>query len=464
MGSIISSYRAMDGRARVALGLGVGLILLGTVAALWWVSATSERLLFGNLPETEAAEIASTLEEWKVPHRFTEDGTGILVDESQMHSVRMRLISAGIPTGGHVGYELFDDNEFGVTEFAQRINYQRALQGELERTIKALPGVQDVRVHLSIRRAGLFLADDAQSKASVAVTLFPGSQLERRQVNGIRNLVASAVEGLTPESVVIVGPSGLQLSAGVGADAMQATSDQSDSARDLAGALESKLEQLLAEALPSQQTTVSVNVRMNFDRVHRTSERLLAQPGSDQGVVIKRSSNGVRPPEAGTPLAMVNEQVEYAHGREREEVTRAGGTIERITVAVMLPASLSEAEQDRLRRLVSAAAGIDDTRGDTLEIALAPAGLAAIPLVGGPSTNDDTKVAPDGKGSAGESPPWNVFHTSLTLAAWLLGIAMGGLAMMRRKQRPVLLSAAESEAAVRKVRLWLTGGAQRDLQ
>jgi flagellar M-ring protein FliF len=458
VGSIISSYRAMDGRARIGVGVGAGIILLGTLAALWWTLSPSERLLFGNLPETDAAEIASALDEWKVPHRFSDDGTGILVDESQMHAVRMRLVSAGIPTGGHVGYELFDDNEFGVTEFAQRINYQRALQGELERTIGALPGVQDVRVHLSIRRAGLFLADDVQSKASVAITLLPGSQLERRQVNGIRNLVASAVEGLNPESVVVVGPSGLQLSPGTGADAMLATGDQSDSARELATALESKLEQMLAEALPGQRASVSVNVRMNFDRVHRTSERLLAQPGSNQGVVVKRSSNGAQPPEAGAAAASLNEQVEYAHGKEREEVTRAAGTVERISVAVMLPSSLPVAEQDHLRRLISAAAGIDPARGDTLEIAAAPA-------VSQPSTQ--TRIEGEGQrrivaGTAAPAtglPLWNGRNFGLALAAWLLGIVMGGWVVTRRQRNPRLLSAAESEAAVRKVRVWLADGA-----
>lgn len=449
----------MDGRARIGLGLGAGVILLGTLAALWWVLSSSERLLFGNLPEAEAAEIASALDEWKVPHRFTDDGAGILVDESQMHNVRMRLVSAGIPTGGHVGYELFDDNEFGVTEFAQRINYQRALQGELERTIGALPGVQDVRVHLSIRRAGLFLADDVQSKASVAITLLPGSQLERRQVNGIRNLVASAVEGLKPESVVVVGPSGLQLSPGSGADAMQVAGDQSDTARELATALETKLEQMLAEALPGQRASVSVNVRMNFDRVHRTSERLLAQPGTNQGVVVKRSSNGARPPEAGALVATLNEQVEYAHGKEREEVTRAAGTVERISVAVMLPSSLSEAEQDRLRPLISAAAGIDANRGDTLEIALAPAAAVPSTQVRPGGNSQDAQIASDTSGATSGSTLWDVRHVGLALVAWLLGVAMGGLAMVRRQRKPKLLSAAESEAAARKVRVWLADGA-----
>ena len=453
MASIISTYKGMAPVARWGLAIGLAVILLGTLAALYWLFSSRQALLFGNLPEAEAAEVASALDEWKVPHGFTEDGAGILVDQEQLHNLRMRLVSAGIPTGGHTGYELFDDNEFGVTEFAQRINYQRALQGELERTIAALPGVQDVRVHLSIRRAGLFLDDAGQSKASVALSLAPGRQLERRQLTGIRNLVASAVEGLTPESVVIVGPSGLQL--GSGGEGELAAAEQSESSRELGAALEARLQRLLAEALPGKQASVSVDVTMNFDRIHRTSERLLGRAGSDEGVIVKRSSNGARPPEAGAPMAMLNEQVEYAHGTEREEVVRAAGKIERISVAVMLPYSVSTAEQGRLQRLLSAAAGLDVARGDRLEIALAPTPAAARTAADTSDRDAGTETTRASPAAASRSS-WLAWAA---LPAWLLGLAMGALLLRRRAQSPKLLNAAESEAAARKIRVWLADGA-----
>lgn len=453
MASIISTYKGMAPVERWGLAIGLAVILLGTVAALYWLFSSRQALLFGNLPGAEAAEVASALDEWKVPHGFTEDGAGILVDQEQLHNLRMRLVSAGIPTGGHTGYELFDDNEFGVTEFAQRINYQRALQGELERTIAALPGVQDVRVHLSIRRAGLFLDDAGQSKASVALSLAPGRQLERRQLTGIRNLVASAVEGLTPESVVIVGPSGLQL--GGGGEGELAAAEQSESSRELGAALEARLQRLLAEALPGKQASVSVDVTMNFDRIHRTSERLLGRAGSDEGVIVKRSSNGARPPEAGAPVAMLNEQVEYAHGTEREEVVQAAGKIERISVAVMLPYSVSTAEQGRLQRLLSAAAGLDVARGDRLEIALAPT-----PAVARTAADTSDRVAgTETKRASPAAASWSIWLAWAALPAWLLGLAMGALLLRRRAQSPKLLNAAESEAAARKIRVWLADGA-----
>src|SRR5688572_20555064 len=197
--NFLTDFLAGLGRgARAGLYAGTALVLAAMLAAMWWLFAPDYQLLFGNLRETDAAEVAASLNEWKVPYRFTEGGAGIEVPADQVYDVRMKLVSAGVPSGGHVGFELFDDSDFGVTEFAQRVNYQRALQGELERSIGALPGVQSVRVHLTIRRPGLFVGQDDASKASVAVTMVPGELLSPQQVAGIRNLVAAGVDGLEP--------------------------------------------------------------------------------------------------------------------------------------------------------------------------------------------------------------------------------------------------------------------------
>src|SRR3990167_3725292 len=203
--------------ARGGLLVGALLVLGGLAAAMWWLFSPDYGLLFGNLQESDAAEVTKSLTEWKVPYRFTGDGTGIEVKKDQVYDTRMKLVSAGIPSGGHVGFELFNDSDFGVTEFAQRVNYQRALQGELERSIGALPGVETVRVHLTIRRPGLFIGQSDSSKASVAVTMTPGEVLTPKQVGGIRNLIASAVEGLDPASVVVLGPGGVMSGGASGA-------------------------------------------------------------------------------------------------------------------------------------------------------------------------------------------------------------------------------------------------------
>lgn len=455
LASVKQTFDALGRGARIGLVAGTMAILVGTVVVLWLVFSPRQELLFGNLGESDAAEIAATLGEWKVPYSLEQGGSAIMVDSTQVLDARMRLVSAGIPKGGHVGYELFDDNEFGVTEFAQRINYQRALQGELERTIASIPGVQNVRVHLSIRRAGSFLGEDGSSKASIALTLLPGTVLERRQVAGIRNLVASAVEGLSPSNVVVVGPAGLQLGGGSRAG-VEMVAEGAEAAAEMSSRLQLRLEQMLGDALPGHHASVSVDVRMNFDQVKRTLEKPLTLPGSNQGVVVRRSSSGGRPVEGPADAALVNEQVEYAHGMEREEVTRASGVIERISIAVVLPAGVALAERDRLARLVSTAAGLDTSRGDSIEISSAQVAASA-PSVAASATT--SRVVPP----VTSSRRWDLLGAPAGYLWLLLAFVLGGIAaavfIWPRRRQPALLSREESERAAQQVRAWLSGGA-----
>ena len=453
MPSIKNYYLSLDGRSRTGLLVGIAVIVLGTCFALWWVFSSRQQLLFGDLRQTDAAEIVQSLDEWKVPHAFTEDGSGILVDENLVHETRMRLVSAGVPRGGHVGFELFDNDDFGVTEFAQRINYQRALQGEIERTIAAMPGVEDVRVHLAIKRPGLFLARQEESKASVALTLAPGTSLSRKQVGGIRNLVAAAVEGLSSDAVVVIGPGGMQL-AGNPSDPGQDISGQQEQSDQIAARLERKVGDLLANALGNRDSAVSVDVRLNFDRVHKTSERLLAQPGSDHGLVTKRQTGGVRPQEAGAVAGVPDEQVEYAHGTEREEITMASGAIEKLSVAVLLPGPATGPEIDRLRLLVGAAVGMDISRGDHLEMAVAPAALS--------QSSKQDGVGANGSPAAAARIDKDMRLANIGLPVWLGVVAVAGvlfgLLLARLLRRPArTMSEQESEALAARIRVWLDG-------
>ncbi|QJD70184.1 flagellar M-ring protein FliF [Xanthomonas campestris pv. badrii] len=443
---------------KVGLFIAVGSLLLLTAAAIWWALVPREALLLGELKQTDAAEISAALDEWKVPHSYTADGSGILVEQNQVHPLRMRLVSAGVPKGGHVGFELFDTNEFGVTEFAQRINYQRALQGEIERTIATIPGVDAVRVHLSIRRPGVFLAEDSQSKASVAVSLVPGAALTAKQVSGIRDLVASAVDGLTPEAVVVVGPTGLQLG-GSANDA--AGGAQGDLARQLGADYERDIRKIL-EAQPSTAgASISVNVALNFDKVRTTSERMLVAPGQDHGTLVRRSSSSDRAADGGSG-AVLNEQVEYAHGTEKQEVTRATGRVERISVAIAVHQPLTDVEQQRLQRLVMAAIGGNAGRGDVVEIGVASAALASQRPDSSPSIARHADQPAVGSGSVG-------FARGTGTVFWLLaavvislisGLLIGKVVTQSRHKR---LSREQSEQAAQQIKAWLVGPAHERL-
>ena len=196
------------------LAFGIGLLLIVALAAglTWWSTRTRYGVLFTELKQVDAAEIAGALDGLQVPHRFVDDGATVLVPEDSVYDARMKLVAQGVPHGGSVGFEVFKDSDFGVTEFAQRVNYQRALQGELERTIATIPDVQAARVHLTLRHAGMFESQDSPSKASVSLTLQPGRALAPKQVAGIQRLVASAVDGLAADAVTVLGQGGAILS------------------------------------------------------------------------------------------------------------------------------------------------------------------------------------------------------------------------------------------------------------
>lgn len=431
--------------ARPRLWIGLAAILLLTAAALWWLFGTRQQVLFAQLKEAEAAEIVEALNGWKVPHRIVDGGTAITVDADRVYDVRMRLVSAGVPKGGRVGFELFNDSDFGVTEFAQRVNYQRALQGELERTIAALPGVETARVHLTIRRPGLFVGDSETSKASVAVTLAPEAALSRGQVSGIRSLVAAAVEGLSVEHVSVLDSSGALL-AGSGGGAGASLDARNDDASQLEARIRSRIESLLRQALGERRFYVAVDAALNFDTVREVSERPVAMSG-DQAVVLRRRvRDAAAPGEEPAP----REEAEYAHGTTRQEVSRAPGRIERLSVAVMLPADLGTDEVERLRALIAASAGLEDDRGDRLEVT---------------TLSDAATPAPAAATAAASAPQPAAWPSAVAPAnTWklavigVLGLLVGAIAVSATVRRPRRLSQAEREAVVLKLRAWLADG------
>jgi flagellar M-ring protein FliF len=449
-------YTSLDRPARLRLLVGVGLIVLLTAAGLWWALTPRQQLLFGNLRETDAAEIVQALDQWKVPHRIVDGGAGIEVPADQVYETRMKLVSEGIPRGGHVGFELFDDADFGVTEFAQRVNYQRALQGEIERTIAALPGVETARVHLTIRKPGLFVGDQEPSKASVALTLRPGEQLTRRQVGGIRSLVAAAVEGLSPEQVAVLGSDGSLLAgAATGAIAEGDLDTRTEAETRFEGRIRERIEALLRQVTPDQEFHVSVDVALNFDTVRQVNERLLAGGGDGNGLLTHKRVSSSGGSEANA-RNQNDEEADFAHGSVHEEIARAPGRIERLSIAVLLPPQLDEFEAARIQSLVAAAAGIDAERGDRLEVSRVASRGGAM---NGPSM--PVHVAATSPGNVAQPLVGNL----LQRAAWshwvLVGVAgllLGLIVAFGLQRRPRALLPHEREAVLGKLRGWLAEG------
>lgn len=450
-----SFWRGWSMRKRSVLAGGVVAILALAGALAWWSMRPRFDSVFTDLKETDAAEIAAALDTMQIPHRFADGGATLLVPADAVYDVRMKLVAQGVPHGGNVGFESFKDSDFGVTEFAQRVNYQRALQGELERTIGSIAEIASVRVHLTLRRAGMFESDESPSKASVTVSLHPGRTLEPRQVAGIQRLVASAVDGLVPERVTVLGPGGAPLSGGTGSAA-----EQNDEQVRIENRLRQRVDGLLRDALgDAARYSVSVDVRLNYDRVKQVSDRLLSQGKDGNGLVVRQKSSAghAAPSTEGEPSVRTggDTELEFAHGREQEEVERAPGRVERISIGIVIPAGVPEATVARLQTVIGAAAGLDAQRGDRLDIAAvagatatvrpAPIAAAAAPVVVA-RPGADQPVKPAGL------PAWAWIVLGAGIAAGATGLGFG---LGRRRREPRRLSPAERERMLADVRQWL---------
>lgn len=454
MAFLQDTWNGWSPRKRITLVVGLALIALAISLFAWWALRTRYDTLFSQLRDTDAAEIATALDAMQVPHRYADDGSTLLVPQDMVYDTRLKLVAQGVPHGGSVGFESFKDADFGVTEFSQRVNYQRAVQGELERTIGAIAEVASVRVHLTMRRAGMFDNDQAPAKGSVTLALRPDRSLSSRQVAGIQKLVASAVDGLSPDNVAVIGPGGVPLSSGNGA-----AGDRGEDQVRIESRLRQRVEGMLRETLgDSAAFNVSVDVRLDYDRVKRVSDRLLEQGKDGNGLLTHQktsSTRGAASPDGETVRATGGDaELDFAHGREQEEVERAPGRVERISIGVLVPAGTDAATVSRLAAVISAATGLDTQRGDRLDIAAVAATHAAA----------SSSVIP--AKAAMPSAPVREAHgylvPELSWEIWLaLGVALAaaavgvGFGIGRVGSRVPRLSPAERERMLDDVRRWI---------
>jgi len=337
---MFSFWNSLERPARWSLGLGA-LACLGIAAlVLWWALRTDYEVLFSQLAEQDAAAIVAQLKRQKVEFELAEAGTTVLVPAARVHETRLGLMSSGVPLTGGVGFELFDRQGLGTTEQSQRVSYQRALQGELTRTIATLDHVQAARVHLVLPESSLFRRDRQEPRGAVTLTLKPGRDISRDQISGIQRLVAASVAGLDPARVVVTDQRGITLSGGEelgssagGSEARFATK------REIESYVARKVVSLLDGAYGPGQAIVSVDVALNFDEIRRTIQN--------------------RAPD-GTASA--------SYDRRVEEVIAAPGGITRISVGVIVPGTLDDDRRQRIVALVRMAAGIDDVRGDAVVV------------------------------------------------------------------------------------------------
>ncbi len=240
----------------------------------FWAQAPKFELLYSNLSSEDMQAIERWLKQENIPYDLSGDKTALLVPAEKVHETRLKLASEGLPSSGGVGFELFDKTSIGVTEFTQKLNYKRALQGELARTISQFQEVIRARVHIVVPEKTLFSENQEKARASVVVALRPGKKLSENQLQGITHLVASSIEGLDPAQVTIVDGNGRLLSKPAETDPkMVASSSQMEYQRNLEKDMERKIQTMLERVVGQEKATVRVSSVLNFAQVEHMEEK-----------------------------------------------------------------------------------------------------------------------------------------------------------------------------------------------
>ncbi|PRN03001.1 flagellar M-ring protein FliF [Pseudomonas sp. LLC-1] len=438
-------------------GLAVIVLLFG--AALWWLTRSTWEALYKDAGEANQAAILATLGQWQLPYRIRE---GVIeVPDETVAAARMHLADAGVPGRGSVGFELFDQADYGMSEFSQKINYQRALEGELARTMMGTAEVQHARVHLTFKKGGLYRQAEEPAKASVVVRLRPDAVLDSQRVRGIQQLVASAVEGMSAERVVVLNENGQLLS---NDDGSAVQPEHLRITVQLEQDLQHKAETLLTRSLGYNAAEVSVRVQLNFDRVKSVRE-LPMGGGEDtlqrsREVTSSESSSG----SSDSKRRQSTRESDFMVGKERAEIEHAAGRIERISAGVVLAAPQSEAGLKQMRNLLEATLGLDMTRGDQLAIAYLPRSPAATapPAAVTPAVQTTPAVVVDSEPAIvtqAETPwlRWAVSAGTGMLSVLLLSLWLSARKRARRSLAVAQprLSSVEREQLLVDLRRWL---------
>lgn len=455
---------------KVSLIGGVLLIALGVGAFGWWTLREPKAVLFADLAERDAAVLVGELDKLKQPYQLGEDGRSILVDAGVVHHTRMTLMGKQLPLHGAVGFELFNQADFGVSDFVQKVNYQRALQGELTRTILAIDQVQDARVHLALPEQTLFRKDGAKAKASVSVSLKGGQSLQAAQVAGIQRLIAASVPDIKADDVTVLDQHGVVLSRAGGDDSGLAAG-QLDARQGIEAHLTRKAGRLLEQMFQPGEALLAVDVVLNHEQSRVTTEEVLPARGLSgeqhpAGVLSRErtTSKEVQGESSNTAQQLLTQENDYQNGRRTEQTVSQGGQIARLQVAVVVKRRLDEAETARLRQLLGAAVGLQPARGDSVVVhAMAELAAAAqTPLEPQAQASVDTTKAASSQQARSPRQAADVLP-ALSALALLAVLAVAGLTLwLWRRQstavQPKRLSAAEREALLRSLRQWLEPG------
>lgn len=414
---------ALPQRSKIALGAGAIALAGVLVFALNAAREPEWRVLYTSLADKDGGAVIAALSQMNVPHKFSEGGAAILVPAPMVHDARLRLASQGLPKGGTVGFELMENQKFGATQFQERLNFQRGLEGELARSIMALSAVESARVHLALPNQTAFLREQQKPSASVLLTLYHGRTLDRSQVAGILHLVAASVPDMQTRAVSVVDQTGTLLSEAPDARAGGLDASQLQYVRRTEQDLSHRILAILEPIVGPGNVKAQVTADLDFSQSESTAElygpnqgnapaavrsqQLSEAPGAGAGTVGGSPGALSNQPPA-TPTSPINGAPQAigpttapsaaAAGVKRDAVTNyevdktvkvvrnATGTIRRLSAAVLVnhmavagpngkPGAarpLSEAQMQQVNALVREALGFSTERGDSVQVVNAP--------------------------------------------------------------------------------------------
>jgi len=475
---------ALDRGQRLRLGLGVALLVAVAIIGLVMGRQADWRVLYSNLADKDGGAIVAQLTTMNVPYKYAEGGGAILVPADRVHDVRLRLASQGLPKGSVTGFELMEGNRFGMTQFQERLNFQRGLEGELTRSIQSIASVDSARVHLALPNQNGFFREQQKPSASVLVTLRAGRFLDRAQIAGIVHLVASSVPEMNPSAVSVLDDSGKLLSnppdgtpgSGSGGDAQQLQYVQ-----QLEALYSRRILDMLEPVVGRSNVKAQVTADVDFSQTESTSEQHRPNQTPDSGAVrsqqVVESTGATSAQPTGVPGATTNQPPAQPAApingqaapltpgaaattggeRRREAITnyevdktvktvRGGsGTVRRLSAAVVVnyqvPAGasgkpgapemqpLSAQQLEQMTALVRESIGFNKDRGDSVNLMNTPFQVAAT----------DTTVLPFWKQpevlDLARSMAWPV-GTLLLAALVLLGFVRPALKAVNRPPTP----------------------------
>lgn len=455
------------------------------VAMVLWAKQPDYRVLYSNVSDQDGGAIVTQLTQMNIPYRFSETGGAIEVPADQVHELRLRLAQLGLPKGGAVGFELLDQEKFGISQFSEQVNYQRALEGELARTIETLGPVKSARVHLAMPKPSLFVREQKSPSASVTVNLAPGRAMDEGQISAVVHLVSSAVAGLPPGNVTLVDQSGrlLTQSNTSGRDLNDA---QLKYAADVESRVQRRIEAILSPIVGNGNVHAQVNAQIDFDNKEQTEEQYHPNGNPAQAVMRSRQLNESEqvggPYPGGVPGALSNQpapannapittnnpqngqQNQNAQQTTTSTANSAGprntqrnettnyevdrtirhtkmnvGDVQRLSVAVVVnyrtladgkPLPLTADQLKQIEDLTREAMGFSQQRGDTLNV-----------------VNSQFNATDE---SAGELPFWQqqAFIDQLLAAGrWLLVLIVAWI-LWRKAVRPQLVRREEERKAL----------------